>query len=175
MSVAAIDSSNTVAGFSQKNSQVEISAPGVNVLSTVPYVDNTSVSDGSSTFNANQIEFAADTSGIPGTLVNGGLATSGNGSWDGKIVLVQRGTNSFYDKVSNVEASGGIAAIIYNNVEGDFLGTLGVGNSSSIRRAKVVFPVPTSPTRGWCIYNMCLDCPICGYPEPRSRMRGSFN
>ena len=36
MSVAAIDSSKSVASWSQKNSQVEIAAPGVDVLSTLP-------------------------------------------------------------------------------------------------------------------------------------------
>lgn len=36
MSVAAVDSSKNLASFSQKNSQVEISGPGVSVLSTYP-------------------------------------------------------------------------------------------------------------------------------------------
>lgn len=36
MSVAAVDSNKALASFSQKNSQVEIAAPGVNVFSTYP-------------------------------------------------------------------------------------------------------------------------------------------
>jgi serine protease len=36
MSVAAIDSSSSVASWSQKNDQVEIAAPGVDVMSTLP-------------------------------------------------------------------------------------------------------------------------------------------
>ncbi|ATZ73292.1 peptidase S8 [Idiomarina sp. X4] len=36
MSVAAVDSSKNLASFSQKNSQVEIAGPGVNVMSTYP-------------------------------------------------------------------------------------------------------------------------------------------
>ncbi|HET8817411.1 MAG TPA: S8 family serine peptidase [Pseudidiomarina sp.] len=36
VSVAAVDSNKNLAGFSQKNSQVEIAAPGVSVLSTYP-------------------------------------------------------------------------------------------------------------------------------------------
>lgn len=36
MSVAAVDSNNVVAGFSQKNDQVDIAAPGVGTMSTVP-------------------------------------------------------------------------------------------------------------------------------------------
>ena len=44
----------------------------------------------------------------------------------------QAGDISFYDKVMNVQNSGGVAAVIYNNVPGGFLGTLGEGYSSSI-------------------------------------------
>ena len=36
MSVAAVDSNKDLAYFSQRNNQVDISAPGVNILSTVP-------------------------------------------------------------------------------------------------------------------------------------------
>jgi PKD repeat protein len=39
-------------------------------------------------------------------------------------VLCQRGTNSFAEKVANVQSSGGAAAVIYNNVSGGFAGTL---------------------------------------------------
>ncbi len=39
MSVAAIDENKVVADFSQQNSTVEIAAPGVGVLSTLPYIE----------------------------------------------------------------------------------------------------------------------------------------
>ena len=48
------------------------------------------------------------------------------------MVLCQRGTISFYDKVHNVQLSGGTAAVLYNNVSGNFLGTLGDGYTSTI-------------------------------------------
>jgi serine protease len=54
------------------------------------------------------------------------------GSYGGKVVLCERGVISFYDKVMNVQNSGGVAAVIYNNVAGGFSGTLGEGNSSTI-------------------------------------------
>jgi subtilisin family serine protease len=55
--------------------------------------------------------------------VNGGLCDS-VGSWAGKVVLCQRGTITFAQKVSNVQAGGGGGAAIYNNVSGGFAGTL---------------------------------------------------
>ncbi|MFM8322042.1 MAG: S8 family serine peptidase [Chloroflexota bacterium] len=130
VSVAAIDTSKLVADFSQKNSQVEVSAPGVGVLSTVPYLDETSLTVNGVTYPAAHIEFSARGT-ASGALVDGGLCDS-VGAWTGKVVLCQRGTISFYDKVHNVQLGGGAAAAIYNNVSGGFSGTLGDGFSSTI-------------------------------------------
>jgi serine protease len=123
ISVAAIDANKVVADFSQKNDQVELSAPGVAVLSTVPWIEDNSLTVGSSTYDGNYIDGAARTAGVSGDLVDGGLCTSG-GSWAGAIVLCARGQISFADKVANVQASGGHAAVIYNNEPGGFFGTL---------------------------------------------------
>jgi len=130
ISVAAIDSNKVVADFSQKNDAVELAAPGVAVLSTVPWLETDTLTVGGTTYNGNWIEFAARGSAT-GALVNGGLCNSA-GSWSGKVVLCERGSISFFDKVSNVEAGGGVAAVIYNNASGNFIGTLGAGNSSDI-------------------------------------------
>jgi serine protease len=129
MSVAATDSTNTVASFSQYNSQVEIAAPGVGVLSTYPFRD-ASLSVGSASYIVSAL--AGSMQGTAsGALVNGGRCTSA-GSWSGKVVLCERGDISFLDKVNNVTAGGGVAAVVYNNVSGGFSGTLGDGNTSSI-------------------------------------------
>lgn len=130
VSVAAIDESKLVADFSQKNDQVELAAPGVGVLSTVPYIDYSALTvDGVSYLGAH-IEYSARGT-ASGALVDGGLCAT-TGAWSGKVVLCQRGDISFYDKVMNVQNSGGAAAVIYNNVPGGFLGTLGEGYSSTI-------------------------------------------
>ncbi|MEM4217681.1 MAG: S8 family serine peptidase [Candidatus Methanomethylicaceae archaeon] len=131
ISVAAIDANKVVADFSQKNNQVELAAPGVGVLSTVPYLDVTTLTVAGVTYPAGHIEYSARGT-ASGILVDGGRCTATNTSWSGKVVLCERGDISFYDKVHNVELSGGVAAAIYNNVPGGFLGTLGTGNSSSI-------------------------------------------
>ncbi len=136
ISVAAIDSSKTVASFSQKNSDVELAAPGVGVLSTVSYLDTTIVTVASSNYNGGHIENSARGTAAA-TLVYGGLGNATNLAWSGQVVLVDRGTNSFYDKVHNVQLSGGVACIIANDVTGNFSGTLGTGNSSTIPAVSV--------------------------------------
>lgn len=59
-----------------------------------------------------------------GTLADGGRCLT-TGVWEGMVVLCERGDISFVDKVMNVQNSGGIAAVIYNNEPGLFSGTLG--------------------------------------------------
>jgi len=133
ISVAAIDQNKVVANFSQQNDQVELSAPGVAVLSTVPWIEMNILTVDSTTYQGDYIENAARSDGVGGLLVDGGLCDStGSWDWDGAIVLCERGNISFFDKVLNVHSGGGDAAVIYNNQPGNFLGTLGAGNSSTI-------------------------------------------
>jgi subtilisin family serine protease len=138
VSVAAVDADENVADFSQKNRDVELAAPGVAVLSTVPWLDTNTLTSGSAGVSGAHVENSARTAGYTNTIVDGGQCTSSSAVYPaGAIVLCQRGTNSFNDKVVNVKNGGGGAAAIYNNVAsdatcGDFAATLGDGNSSSI-------------------------------------------
>ena len=135
ISVAAVDASEVVASFSQKNKDVELAAPGVAVLSTVPWLDTNSLTFPAGSVAGAHIEFSGRTAGVSGTLVDGGLCGTSSSSWSGTIVLCQRGTNSFLDKVQKVQGAGAAAAVIYNNAAngcGDFAGTLGTGNSSPL-------------------------------------------
>ncbi len=51
----------------------------------------------------------------------------------GKVCLIQRGENFFYEKVDNCAQGGGIAAVIYNNISGPAAGwTLGSSYSADI-------------------------------------------
>jgi subtilisin family serine protease len=129
MSVAAVDSAKALATFSQRNADVEVAAPGVQVLSTVPWT-TPSLNVGGSSYAGGILEGAAAKS-VTGALVNGGLCDS-VGAWAGKVVLCQRGTISFGAKVNNVVTGGGAGAVIYNNVSGGFSGTLGTGVTSTI-------------------------------------------
>ena len=65
-----------------------------------------------------------------GSLVDGGICDS-SGSWSGKIVLCERGSISFLDKVTNAENGGADGTIVFNNEPGMLLGTLGDTDTSS--------------------------------------------
>ncbi len=131
VSVAAVDSNKALADFSQKNTQVEIAAPGVDVYSTYPEgtgsVVEVSVAGVAYTSNAMENQGSAN-----GTLYNLGTGEAIDTSAAGKICLIQRGNISFHDKVKACEDSGGLGAILYNNVAGSFSGTLGTSNVTSI-------------------------------------------
>ena len=121
VSVAAVDSNMVVASFSQKNLDVELAAPGVGVLSTVPVGSQiaASLTVGASSYSVLPIDES------PKASASGPLADFGTGeapapgSMSGKICLIQRGTISFADKVVNCQTSGGLGAVIYNNVPGN--------------------------------------------------------
>ena len=121
VSVAAIDSNKNLASFSQRNDQVELSAPGVAVESTVPYGSQGVLVSGSE-YNSSPMDRSASGS-ASGSLVNGGLCDA-TGNWSGRVVLCERGSISFSEKVANAEAGGAVATVIYNNEPGGFLGTL---------------------------------------------------
>jgi serine protease len=126
VSVAAIDESKTVAAFSQQNSEVELAAPGVGVLSTVP------MGSGSiATATADGVEYPADgmdgspTGSASGPIVDCGIGDNSCPGGGGQVCLIARGTISFANKVLNCQAGNGVAAIIYNNEPGALYGTLG--------------------------------------------------
>lgn len=123
VSVAAVDSNKAHASFSQFTDQVEVAAPGVSVLSTVPFA-NASLTVGGAGYIVDVLEGSA-VGTVTGQLANGGRCTAANAAWAGKVVLCERGDISFGDKVGFVAASGGSAALVYNNVAGGFSGTLG--------------------------------------------------
>lgn len=131
VSVAAVDNTEAHGSFSNVNADVEIAAPGVNVLSSISYKPVVNLAAGGSTFVGQPVEYAPMSSGVSGLLADGGQCTA-TGAWSGKVVICQRGTNSFFEKVTNVQNGGGVAAVIYNNLPEELYATLGEGNTSSI-------------------------------------------
>ena len=142
MMVGANDNNNNIASFSQfpgcrvkgqtkDGNCVEITAGGVDTLSTYPSggaaVSSLSVDSAGMANNAMENTGSASGAGYDfgtGEAVDGGAA--------GKICVIARGNISFHDKVLACENSGGIGAVIYNNEAGGFSGTLGDPNSTSI-------------------------------------------
>lgn len=127
ISVAAVDQQKQRASFSQYNSQVELAAPGVGVLSTVPMGtgrDSSLSVNGSARASAPMDGSVVAT--VSGPMRNCDL-TGGvcGGASSGMVCLIPRGTYSFADKAQACRNAGGAAAVIYNNVAGLFYGTLG--------------------------------------------------
>jgi serine protease len=123
VSVAAIDDTYTVADFSTFNNNTDLAAPGVNVLSTVPYIPNSYLFVGEQAYAGLPLEYSPYGTAT-GVLVDGGRCLE-QGDWEGNVVLCERGDATFYDKVMNVQNGGGVAAVIYNNEPDLFSGTLG--------------------------------------------------
>ncbi len=127
VSVAAIDADELVADFSNKVPQVEVAAPGVGVLSAYP-VDNALIIEAGPKYSANSIANTGEPGTYSGPLADGGdcNAPATPGSFDGALVLCERGgAGTFGTKIDNAAAGGAIGVIIRNNVPGNFSGTWG--------------------------------------------------
>ncbi len=62
---------------------------------------------------------------IPGVGKKGNYSAYPEGYLNGKIALVRRGDNTFEDKALQAKNAGAAACIIYNNIEGDILMSMG--------------------------------------------------
>ena len=128
--VAASDQDDALAGFSDFGAAtVDLAAPGVNILSAKPLgLGGTvaSVQTPAATNLANSLVYAGLTSGIAAPVYDCGLGYPEDfpAAVRGNIALIQRGTLFFSDKVANAMAAGARAAVIFNNVSGNFTGTL---------------------------------------------------
>lgn len=124
--VAATDQNDGLASFSNFGATtVDIAAPGSNIISTQPATFSLQVN--STTYTSNKMEFSGLTTGLSGAIINcgtGNTAAEFPSTVNGNIALIQRGTETFVTKVTNAMAAGATAAIIYNNIPGDFSGTL---------------------------------------------------
>lgn len=127
--VAATDQNDALATFSNYGATtVDIAAPGTAILSTLPSA-SASVQVGSKTYTSSFLTYSGRTAGLNLSVIDCGIGNSNEfpAGVSGNIALIQRGTLTFADKMTNAKAAGAVAAIIYNNVNTDpiiFLGTL---------------------------------------------------
>ncbi len=146
MMVGANDADNNIAPFSQFPSCssgrgkratfdeticVEATAGGVQTLSTYPagMADIASLSADGTFYASAGMENDGEATAAGYFM---GTAEAVDAGAQGRICVIDRGNISFHDKVANCEASGGVGAVIVNNVDGVLYGTLGDMNSTSI-------------------------------------------
>ncbi|WP_308613277.1 S8 family serine peptidase [Massilia mucilaginosa] len=141
MMVGALDENKAWASFSQYNSKVEIAAPGVGVLSTVPMNSGRTpaLTVGATVYAPGSMDGSpVRTATAP--LADFGLGDKTNAAVSGKVCLIARGSIDFATKVANCQNSGGVGAVVYNNVAGAFSGTVGT--------ATLIPSVSASSTQG---------------------------
>jgi len=133
MMIGANDGNNNIADFSQFPSCtsgngkrattdeticVEVTAGGVDTLSTYPAGSTsivTATADGVG-FNSAPSD---NTGNLNGATYHMGTAQGTDTGANGKICTIDRGVISFADKINNCANSGGIGAIVINNVAGE--------------------------------------------------------
>lgn len=132
LSVAATDVNDELAGFSNYGgNSVDIAAPGAEIKSTVPMGqgDGSAYVEANGTvFNALSMRYSGYTNRVTKTLYYCGKGLSPADfppAVFGNIALIERGDITFAEKAANARNAGAAAAIIFNNVEGNYLGTLG--------------------------------------------------
>lgn len=127
--VAASDANDALASFSNYgDTTVDLAAPGVGILSTLPTVRGTNafVQASASRYAGLGMSYAGLTTGVTATVYDCGLGYPTNfpAAVRGQIALIARGTLFFSEKVANAMAAGARAAIVYNNASGGFAGSL---------------------------------------------------
>lgn len=133
IAVGAVDSSAKRASFSQYGPELDVVAPGVAVVSSVPMgsgrESKVSVTLGAETRAVKSTAFAGAPevrTALTMSVVNSGLGKTGDfpAAVVGKFALISRGEISFADKVKNAIAAGAVGAVIYNNEAGLIQGAL---------------------------------------------------
>lgn len=133
IAVGAVDSTSTRASFSQYGPELDITAPGVAVVSAVPVGSGREtkvhVSGGAQSREVVSTGFAGSpevTQPLTNELVDAGLGKPEDftPAVKGKFALIARGEIAFIDKVKNAIAAGAAGAVIYNNAPGLIQGAL---------------------------------------------------
>jgi subtilisin family serine protease len=128
--VAATDQNDALASFSDYGANtVDLAAPGVNILSALPVSQAGTlayVQRGSTNYAANELTYSGTTTGITAMIYDCGLGNPSDfpTAVRTNIALIARGTLTFSTKVANAMTAGARAAVIYNNTNGNFSGTL---------------------------------------------------
>ncbi|HNS33298.1 MAG TPA: S8 family serine peptidase [bacterium] len=171
ISVAASDEKDCLWSSSNYGAgSVDLAAPGVNILSTVPFVSQARLSVSGADYAASAINFSGNTGedGVTGQVFDCGLGYMADfpAQVSGNIALIQRGELYFWEKVTNARDAGALAVAIYNNIPdgepgggiidatlgsaGDWIPAVFISNSDGIV-LKQSTPVPEAT-----VYNILL-------------------
>lgn len=133
IAVGALDDKAARASFSQYGPELDVMAPGVAVISSVPVGSGretkVQVSGGAQIREVISTGFAGSpevAQPLTNELVDSGLGKPEDftAAVKGKFALISRGEISFIDKVKNAIAAGAVGAVIYNNAPGLIQGAL---------------------------------------------------
>lgn len=144
IAVGAVDENIAKAGFSQWGPELDIVAPGVNVMSSVPQGTGKAtdvafdLNDGNGPIQVESLP--VNGSAVTAAPVTQSVVFAGLGKPEdfpsidvrGKIALVRRGEIAFGDKVKNSIAAGAVGVILFNNEPGILSATLGEGVTVNI-------------------------------------------
>jgi len=134
LSVGAIDAELNVAEFSNYDSDLDVVAPGVDILSSIPQGTGR---DGKASFSTETAVINTEVFPVDGSIdgvINGkdvvyvglGLEKDFEGlDLSGKVALIQRGEIAFADKAKGALAANAEAVIIFNNVDEPLRATFG--------------------------------------------------
>ena len=172
LSVAAVDSANQRAGFSNFGPLVSVTAPGVNVLSTVPtgqaqWADTEHDSAPLAGSGSGTVTATAVFCGLGGTAADFPAEVAGN------IAFIRRGGGiSFATKATNAIDAGAIGVLIANNAPGLFNGTLNANFTIPVigvsqadgddleTRAPITVTISDSGGHGYAYYSgTSMACP----------------
>ncbi len=144
--VGATDIHNVKAGFSQWGPELDVVAPGVEVISAVPQGTGRAavvmVDLGKGMSEVKALPFV----GSPLRTIQAEIVFAGMGKTDdvknldltGKIAFIQRGEIPFKEKVANAISKGAVAAVIFNNAPGLIQGSLTEDGSEAAVPAAMV-------------------------------------
>lgn len=140
VAAGAVDRFENLAVFTNTGNDIDLVAPGVNVLTSVPRGSGGEAYVGvaKSSFSAIPFIFGGYTTakGLRAKLVDCGTGNTPEEfppSVRGKIALMKRGDAYFSVKVENAMNAGARGAVIYNNVEDETHGTLQTETASDDR------------------------------------------
>jgi serine protease len=136
ISVGAIDAARKRADFSQYGPRLDVVAPGVDVVSSVPLgtgrAAEVRLNGATDTVPSTSFVGSADAErGLTGEIAKGGLGKPADLTGvRGKIALLQRGDIPFGEKVQNAVKAGATAVMIYNNEPGLISGSITADGST---------------------------------------------